>query len=89
MANIIVGVEQKIEVAATDILNFFAKAQKAEPAAIAALGVLLGAASTVISDVSGVAAAPLNIALDEQTVSDLKAAWPAVVAFAATLGIKL
>ena len=41
-----------------------------------------------MSELAGAAANPLNIALDIQTVTDLKAAWPEVKAFLTTLGVK-
>jgi len=37
---------------------------------------------------TGVAANPLNIALDFQTASDLKAVWPELKTFLGTLGVK-
>jgi hypothetical protein len=42
-----------------------------------------------LAELAGAAANPLNIALDVQTVTDLKAVWPEVKAFLVTLGIKL
>jgi len=78
-----------IEVAAEKVLNFVAKAQKASPSAIAALAVILGAVAKVATDVQGVATAPLNITLDQSALADIKAVWPDLVAFGATLGIKL
>jgi hypothetical protein len=37
---------------------------------------------------SGAVANPLNIALDFQTATDLKAVWPDVKTFLGTLGVK-
>jgi hypothetical protein len=39
-------------------------------------------------DLAGAAANPLNIALDVETVTDLKAAWPQLKSFLETLGVK-
>ena len=93
MANIVVSAEKKIEVLAEDALAFISRAEtitlQKSPGAIAALGVLLGAVQTGLGDVTGVAANPLNIALDQQTVTDLKAIWPDVVKLAQSLGITL
>lgn len=93
MANILVNLEQGIEVAATDVLKFLTQSEtlvtKTEPGVVAALGVLLGATETAITALGQATASPLNIALDAQTVADLRAVWPAVVAFATSLGIKL
>lgn len=93
MANILVNMEHGIEVAATDVLKFLTSAQalsmKLEPGVIAALGVLLGATETALSSLSAAAATPLNISLDVETITDLKAVWPSLVNFAQSLGIKL
>lgn len=78
-----------IEVEAGKVLSFLARAEKAEPQVVAALGVLLGAVSKAVTDVQGAAAQPLNIQLDQATFADIKAVWPDVKAFAATFGIKL
>jgi hypothetical protein len=93
MASIFVNLEHGIEVAATDVLKFLTNSQslaeKIEPGVIAALGVLLGATETALTAVSSSATEPFNISLDLQTLTDLKAVWPAVVSFAQALGIKL
>lgn len=93
MASIFVNMEHGIEVAATDVLKFLTNSQslatKLEPGVIAALGVLMGATETALADVTAVVQQPLNISLDIETVSNLKAVWPAVVSFAQALGIKL
>ena len=47
-----------------------------------------GAVEKPLAELAGAAANPLNIALDIQTVTDLKAAWPDVKAFLSTLGVK-
>jgi hypothetical protein len=55
---------------------------------IAALATLVGAVEKPMAELAGAAANPLNIALDVQTVTDLKAAWPDVKKFLGTLGVK-
>jgi hypothetical protein len=55
---------------------------------VAALATLVAAVDKPLLDLSGVAANPLNIALDIQTAGDLKAVWPEVKAFLGTLGVK-
>jgi hypothetical protein len=55
---------------------------------VAALATLIAAVEKPLADISGVAANPLNIALDIQTVNDLKTAWPAVRQFLTQLGVK-
>jgi hypothetical protein len=93
MANILLGIEHGIEVAAEDVLKFLSGVKdlssKVNPDAIAGLGVLLGTVTKAMEDVSAAAANPLNFSLDAATVQDLKAVWPAVVKFAASIGIKL
>jgi hypothetical protein len=93
MANILVNIEHGIEVAAGDVLKFLTNAEavskKAGPGVIAALGVLLGATETALNALTTAAAAPLNITLDAETITDLRAVWPDVVSFAEALGIKL
>ena len=91
MANILVNVEKGIEIAAGDVLKWLGKAQSAlhaAPAVIAALATLIAAVDKPLLDLSAVAANPLNIPLDLQTATDLKAVWPDVKAFLATLGVK-
>lgn len=92
MANILVNIEKGIEIGAEDALKWLTGANKtlqAAPAVIAALGTLMGAIEKPITEVAGVAANPLNIALDVQAVNDIRAVWPQLTAFLATLGIKL
>ena len=91
MANILVNIEKGVEIGAEDALKWLSganKALKAAPAAVAALATLIGAVEKPITDVAAVAANPLNIPLDIQTVQDLKAVWPEVKQFVATLGVK-
>ncbi len=93
MANILVSVEKGIEVAAADVLKFLTTSQSAalklEPGVLAALGVLLGATETAVASVSQAAATPVNITLDITTIHEIQAIWPAMKAFAESLGIKL
>ncbi|QNI31609.1 hypothetical protein H7849_21485 [Alloacidobacterium dinghuense] len=93
MANILLGIEHGIEVAAEDVLKFVSGAMvasnKAEPSVVAGLGVLLGTVAKALGDVNGVVTNPLNFSLDIATIQDLKAVWPAMVQFAGSLGIKL
>lgn len=91
MANILVNVEKGIEIAAADALKWLGKAQTAltaAPGVVAALATLVATVDKPLLDIAGVAANPLNIALDIQTATDLKAVWPEVKAFLATLGVK-
>ena len=93
MANILLGIEHGVEVAAEDVLKFVSGAKvatsKVAPDVVAALGVLLGTVAKTIGDVNGVVANPLNLSLDAATIQDLKTVWPAIVQFAASIGIKL
>lgn len=91
MANILINIEKGIEVAAEDVLKWLTGANRtlqAAPAVVAALATLIAAIEKPITEVAGVAANPLNIALDVQTVKDLKAVWPQVKQFLITLGVK-
>lgn len=59
------------------------------PAAIAALGVLLGGVDKALSDTSAAAGNPTSLLLNFGTdVSDLKALWPEVKTLVESLGIK-
>ena len=91
MANILVSIEKGIEIGAEDALKWLAGADRAlhaAPQVVAALATLIGAVEKPLADVAGAAQNPLNIALDIQTVKDLKSTWPAVKAFLVTLGVK-
>jgi hypothetical protein len=91
MANILVNIEKGIEIGAEDALKWLNgtdKALHAAPEVIAALATLAGAMEKPMSDLAGAAANPLNIPLDIQTVTDLRAAWPKVKTFLVSLGIK-
>lgn len=92
MANILVNLEKGIEIGAEDALKWLTGANKAlhaAPAVVAALATLLGAVEKPLSELAGAASNPLNIVLDVQTATDLKAVWPEVKQFLASLGIKL
>jgi hypothetical protein len=91
MANILVNIEKGIEIGAEDALKWLTGADKAlhaAPEVIAALATLVGAVEKPLSELAGAAANPLNIALDVQTVNDLKAAWPEVKTFLGSLGVQ-
>src|SRR5947207_15240062 len=91
MANILVNIEKGIEIAAEDALKWLSGANKAlhaAPEVVAALATLIAAVEKPLADVAGAARNPLNIALDKQTVQDLKSTWPAVKQFLGTLGVK-
>ena len=91
MANILLNIEKGIEIAAEDALKWLGKphgALSAAPAVIAALATLVSAVEKPLAEISVVAVNPLNIALDIQTATDLKAVWPDVKAFLVTLGVK-
>jgi hypothetical protein len=91
MANILVNIEKGIEIGAEDALKWLTGADKAlhaAPEVIAALATLAGAMEKPMSDLAGAAANPLNIPLDIQTVTDLRAAWPKVKTFLVSLGVK-
>ena len=83
MANILVNIEKGIEIGAEDALHWLSEATKvlnASPKVIAALGVLLGAISTAVTDgVAAAGASGLNIQLDEKVLADIKAVWPEIV----------
>jgi hypothetical protein len=91
MANILVNIEKGIEIAAEDALRWLGKAQTtltAAPGVVAALATLISVVDKPLVDLAGVAANPLNIVLDAQTVTDLKAVWPQVKTFLTSLGVK-
>jgi hypothetical protein len=91
MANILVNIEKGIEVGAEDILKWLMRAEKAlktTPQVIAALAVLAAALEKPLLDAGVAASNPLNIVLDVETAVELKAAWPSVKIFLATLGVK-
>jgi hypothetical protein len=91
MANILVSIEKGIEIGAEDALKWLAGADrtlKAAPAVVAALATLVAAVDRPLTDAALAAANPLNIAIDIQTVRDVKAVWPDVKQFLASLGVK-
>lgn len=92
MANVFVSIEKGIEIGAEDALKWLTGANKAlhaAPTVVAALAALLGAIEKPLVDMAGVASNPLNIVLDVQTATDVKAVWPEVKLFLSGLGIKL
>jgi hypothetical protein len=91
MANILVNIEKGIEIGAEDALKWLGKAQtalSAAPGVVAALATLVTAVDKPLVELSSAVANPLNIALDIQTATDLKAVWPDVKTFLGTLGVK-
>jgi hypothetical protein len=87
MANIVLSIEKGIEIGAEDALKWLNGANTAlhtAPEVVAALATLIAAVEKALADISN----PLNIALDIQTVNDLKAAWPAVKQFLTSMGVK-
>lgn len=91
MANLLENIEKGLEDAAGELISSFGGAKKAlaaAPEVVAALASLAVALEKPLADLSGVVANPLNVVLDVETVSDLKAAWPQIVAFLQDLGVK-
>jgi hypothetical protein len=91
MANILVNIEKGVEIAAEDALKWLSGANEAlhaAPQVVAALATLIAAVEKPLAEVVGAVHDPLNIALETQTVTDLKTAWPAVKQFLGTLGVK-
>ncbi|MGC1462220.1 MAG: hypothetical protein WA802_08465 [Terracidiphilus sp.] len=91
MANILVNIEKGVEVGAEDVLKWLMGTEKvliAAPAVIAALATLAGALEKPLTELAAAASNPLNIALDVQTATDMKAAWPEVKTFLGSLGVK-
>ena len=91
MANILVNIEKGIEVGAADVLKWLGEAHTAltaAPAVVAALATLVSTVDKPLTELTGVIANPLNIPLDIQTATDLKAVWPQVKTFLGTLGVK-
>jgi hypothetical protein len=91
MANILLNIEKGIEIGAADALKWLGHAQtaiSAAPAVVAGLATLISSLDKPLTEISGVIANPLNIPLDIQTATDLKAVWPQIKAFLGTLGVK-
>lgn len=91
MANILVNIEKGIEIGAEEALKWLSGTEKAihaAPAVVAALATLIGAVEKPLVELAAAAENPLNIALDVQTVKDLKSTWPAVKQFLGSLGVK-
>jgi hypothetical protein len=91
MANILVNIEKGIEIGAEDALKWLIGANHAlhaAPEVVAGLATLIGAVEKPLAEVAIAAQNPVNIALDMQTVKDLKAVWPSVKQFLGSLGVK-
>lgn len=91
MANILVSIEKGIEIGAEDALKWLTRADhtlQAAPTVVAALATLIAAIDKPLTEMATAAANPLNIALDIQTVRDMKSAWPQVKQFLSTVGVK-
>lgn len=91
MANILVSIEKGIEIGAEDALKWLTCADhtlQAAPTVVAALATLIAAIDKPLTEMAAAAANPLNVALDIQTVRDMKAAWPQVKQFLSTVGVK-
>jgi hypothetical protein len=92
MANVVIG---KIEVALEDVAHWLSKAQALlikGPAVIASLGTLFVAVDKVLSDATTDLSNPLglvNIPMDVQQFTDLKAVWADIKAAMATAGVKI
>jgi hypothetical protein len=90
MANIFLEIGKGIEVGAEDLLKWVTGAQKAAPAALAALGVLAAAVAKSLSDAEAIAGNPASFTITLATdVTDFKASWADTVKFLETLGVKL
>lgn len=90
MANIVLEIGKGVEVGAEDLLKFFAKAQTASPAVLAALGALATGITKALSDVQASASNPLVALINAPAeLTDFEAVWPEVVRFFASLGIKI
>jgi|SRR5208282_2568289 len=88
-------VEKDVEIAAKDVLKVFGVAQTdiakvvaAEPKVLAALGVVAAAVSVVVNDAATSASNPASFVVSiPSDIADIKAVWPTVTSFLATLGI--
>jgi hypothetical protein len=94
MANIALTIGKDIEVGAEDLLKWITKGtatvQGASPSVLAALGTLAGGVEKILADATTGAQNPLEALVNAPAeLTDLKAAWPEVKTFLATLGIKV
>lgn len=98
MANILVtiavDVEKGLSIAAEDVLKAVGLASSAVassgPGALAAFGVLMGALDKAVTDVEAGAVNPTSLVVAiPPDLADIKAVWPAIVAFLATIGVKV
>jgi hypothetical protein len=88
----VVTIAKDVEIAAEDALHFVQKAEKETPQIAGAVAVVFQAVGTAIAAVQSGAQNPtqvLSIQFDQQVYTDLKAVWPDVKNFLATLGIKV
>lgn len=92
IASVVIG---DVEVAAEKVLGWLGdagkvltKAESVEPQVVAALGTLLGAVGTAIAETVADTQVP-SFALSAEAFAAIKACWPDIKAFAATLGVKL
>ncbi len=91
MANLLVSVEKGVEIGAEDALKWLTGADKAvhaAPAVVAGLAALMDAVDAPLVDLAAAAANPMNIPMDVATAMALKAVWPELKAFVASLGVK-
>ena len=83
-----------VEVAAEDAMKLLTEAEAKAPAATAALGVVAGAVTSALANISTTAAeattspATLTITIPAD-IASIKTAWTDVEAFLATIGIKI
>jgi hypothetical protein len=81
--------EKIVEVGVADALKIFGAVTSKSPAAIAGLTALAGAVEKVFADGATDAANPAQLILTlPSQVSDLKAVWPDVKTFLASIGVK-
>ena len=86
---------QDVEVAASKVLGWLgvggkvlAKVEGLEPEVVAALGTILSAVGTAVQGASTDAQNP-TVPLTSQEITNIKAVWSSIVAFAATFGLKI
>ena len=93
MATILLGTRNKLEVAAADVLGFLMQSKTLkviiEPEVVAALAVLAENINTAIADVDNSVKTPWNFSVDEKTLDNLRAVWPALLNFMSSIGVKI
>lgn len=81
-------VEKDAEIAVEDVLKVLGKVQSEAPGAAAALGAVAAAVSTALNDAEAAKANPTSLILNfGADIADIKAVWPSVVTFLASVGI--